>query len=285
MGGTHNWIFMKKIKFIDENLIGQNNLSRYINYETGWSRDCNDYDIAIYTDRLCFLDNIDSTKENYAWIIEPPIVNGDNYIKITKPEFFNKFKLVFSYNKWLDERIPNFQFVPHGGTWLREQDIDIYLKNKMCSMIFSDKQWNAGHRLRSVVYENLKNKSFIDFFGSGVNNPIEFKVDALKDYMFSITMENEGPQHLFSPDTDYFSEKLLDCFLTGTIPIYYGNKSIINYFDINGIILFEDSSSIDSIINNLSKELYLSKIQSIKNNFAIAHTYMHPEKIINIYAQ
>lgn len=276
---------MKKIKFVDENLLGQNNLSKYINFNTGWHKDIETYDAAIYTDKLCFLDNIDSKKENYAWIIEPPIVNGDNHIKITKPEFYEKFKLIFSYNRWIGEKIPNFQFVSHGGTWLREGDINIYPKNKICSMIFSDKQWNAGHRLRSVAYESLKNKPFIDFFGSGVNRPIEFKIDALEDYMFSIAMENEGPQHLFSPDTDYFSEKLIDCFLTGTIPIYYGNKSISNYFDINGIILFEDPSCIESIVNNLSEELYLSKIDAIKNNFALAHLHMHPEKMINLYVQ
>lgn len=276
---------MKKIKFVDENLVGQNNLSRYITYETGWSRNSDNYEAVIYTDRLCFSDDIDSTKENYAWIIEPPIINGDNHIKITKPEFFNKFKLVFSYNKWIGDKIPNFQFVAHGGTWLREEDIELHSKNKICSMIFSDKQWNAGHRLRSIAYESLKNKSFIDFFGSGINKPIEFKIDALKNYMFSIAMENEGPQHLFSPNTDYFSEKLLDCFLSGTIPVYYGNKSIANYFDINGIILFEDPSTIDSIVDNLSEELYLSKQQSIKNNFEIAHKYIHPEKTINVYVQ
>ena len=276
---------MKKIKFVDENLLGQNNLSKYINYETGWSRDSNDYDVAIYTDRLCFLNNIDSNKENYAWIIEPPIINGDNHIKITEPIFYNKFKLVFSHNKWIGERIPNFEFVPHAGTWLREDDISIYQKNKICSMIFSDKQWNAGHRLRSVVYDTLKNKSSVSFFGSGASNPIEFKIYGLKDYMFSIAMENEGPQHLFAKNTDYFSEKLLDCFLTGTIPIYYWNKSIADYFDINGIILFEDTSTIDSIIENLSDKLYLSRIKSIKNNFEIAKKYIHPERIINSYVQ
>lgn len=272
------------IKFIDDNLIGQNGLSRYIDPKSGWKRNVENYDIAIYTDQKCFSESVDSAKTNYGWIIEPPIINGDNHIKITKPEFYNKFHTIFSYNRWIEERIPNFKFIAHGGTWLREEDIAIYNKTKLCSMIYSDKQWNAGHRLRSSIASHISNKN-IDFFGSGVNKYIEYKIIGLKDYMFSITMENEGPQHLFSHNTDYFSEKLLDCFLTGTIPIYYGNKTISNYFDIDGIILFDDNKQISSIIESINLDLYMKKKNAIINNFKIAQEYIHPEITINKYVQ
>ena len=49
--------------------------------------------------------------------------------------------------------------------------------------------------------------------------------------MFSIVIEN-------SIESDYFTEKLLDCFLTGTIPIYVGTKTTSEYFDTDGIIYF-----------------------------------------------
>lgn len=272
-----------KIKFVDNNLIGQNGLSRYIDPKSGWQRDIKDYDIAIYTDQKCFSDDIDSSKNNYAWIIEPPIINGDNHIKITKPEHYSRFKKVFSYNRWIGDRIPNFQFVAHGGTWLRENDIGIYNKTKLCSMIFSDKQWNAGHRLRNSVYNIIKNKSSIDFYGSGVNRYTEYKISALREYMFSICMENEGPQHLFAINNDYFSEKLLDCLLTGTLPIYYGNKTIANYFDIDGIILFDSADQIEDIIDSISRETYEVKKEAVVNNFVLAKKYMHPEHSINEY--
>lgn len=272
-------------KFIDDNLLGQKGLSRYLDPQINWQRDIQEYDIAIYTDQKCFIENIDANKINYAWIIEPPIINGDNHINITKPENYSKFHTVFSCNRWIGEKIPNFKFVAHGGTWLREEDILLHDKNKICSMIFSDKQWNAGHRYRSLVWEKICPNEKVDFFGSGVKKYIEYKITALKDYMFSVCMENEGQHHLFAPNNDYFSEKLLDCILTGTIPIYYGNRNIENYFDIDGMILFDDHEKIIDIIENLDETLYERKKKAAVKNFEIAKKYIYPEHRINKYVQ
>ena len=273
------------IKFIDDNLVGQMGLSRYLDPKSGWLRDLIDYNIGIYTDQKCFNSEIDPDKENYAWIIEPPIINGDNHINITKPEHYLKFKKVFSYNRWIGDRIPNFEFVAHGGTWLREEDIGIHNKTLFCSMIFSDKSWNAGHLQRTRVYNLIRNNAYIDFYGSGVNKFIEYKITGLKNYMFSICMENEGPQHLFATNTDYFSEKILDCFLTGTIPIYYGNKSIENYFNMEGTLWFDDPDKINKIISQITPEYYQLKSHIILENFNIAKKYIHPELLINQYVQ
>jgi hypothetical protein len=86
-----------------------------------------------------------------------------------------------------------------------------------------------------------------------------------------------------SIESDYFTEKLLDCFLTGTIPIYWGTKNIENYFDTNGIIFINDENELSTIIDTLDVELYNSKINSIQSNFESAKKYIHPEKIIQTY--
>ena len=44
-----------KIKLIDENLIGQPGLSRYIDPKTNWEREPENYDVGIYVDRMCFV--------------------------------------------------------------------------------------------------------------------------------------------------------------------------------------------------------------------------------------
>ena len=81
-----------KIKLIDENLVGQPGLSRYIDPNITWCRDIEDYDSAIYIDRLCFISELDKSKKNYAWIIEPPIINGENYNNIVNnKENFKEF--------------------------------------------------------------------------------------------------------------------------------------------------------------------------------------------------
>ena len=73
-----------KIKLVDENLVGQPGLCPFIDPKTNWVRDIDEYDVAIYVDRMCFIQPINPEKTNYAWIIEPPIINGENYINIVK---------------------------------------------------------------------------------------------------------------------------------------------------------------------------------------------------------
>jgi hypothetical protein len=64
----------------------------------------------------------------------------------------------------------------------------------------------------------LKFKDKMDLYGRGYN-PVEYKLKCLKDYAFSLTIENTKKDY-------YFTEKLIDCFMTGTVPIYWGCPSI-----------------------------------------------------------
>jgi hypothetical protein len=49
-------------------------------------------------------------------------------------------------------------------------------------------------------------------------------------YQYSLVIENSSQTH-------YFTEKLIDCLITKTIPIYYGCPNIADYFDTTGWIL------------------------------------------------
>jgi hypothetical protein len=272
------------IKLVDENLVGQDGLSRYISPQSGWNRDMNDenYDVAIYTDTLCFNKPIDENKINFAWLIEPPVINGDNYNRIV--ENHSKFKKVFSYNLELKDKINNFEFLAHGGTWLRTEDIGLHEKTKNISFIYSDKQWNLGHRLRHNFANYLNQLGVnVDHYGSGSQNRIEFKGEALNNYRYSIVIEN-------SITDTYFTEKILDCFLSGVIPIYWGTRKVSEYFNEDGIIFmphsnewgFEMDHTIE-ILKSLNEETYQSKILHVIDNFNKAQTYIHPENIINEY--
>ena len=72
--------------------------------------------------------------------------------------------------------------------------------------------------------------------------------------MFSVAIENSN---------QYFSEKLLDCFLTGTIPIYYGTPSVDKWFNMDGMIMLEDGFDIEG----LTEDMYYSKMDAVKDNF------------------
>jgi hypothetical protein len=261
----------KIIKFIDENLIGQKGLSRYVDTNINWYRNIIEYDIAIYTDRMCYTQPINLDKINCAWIIEPPIINGENYINVVKNK--DKFKYIFSYIKNIGNQVDNYIYIPHGGTWIKNEDMLIYEKTKLVSSIFSWKTWNSYHKIRHRVYDRFKNTNLVDFYGSGCNKELDYKISGIKDYMFSIVIEN-------SIESDYFTEKLLDCFLTGTIPIYIGSRTTKDYFDENGIIFFDGDEDLPTILEKLTPELYLSKIESIKRNFELSKNFIHPENFI-----
>jgi hypothetical protein len=70
----------------------------------------------------------------------------------------------------------------------------------------------------------------------------------------------------------YFTEKILDCFATGTIPIYLGSKKITKHFDENGIIFLDDFD-----FSKLNSELYQSKINSIHKNYNECMKFVCPE--------
>lgn len=264
----------KTIKLIDGNFDGVSGISLNLPSPVEWSRTTTEYDIAIYTDSMAFSQEINPDKINCIWLLEPPVINGEHQERAVKDH--EKFNYIFSPIKNLGNRINNFVYIPVGGTWMREDDIYIHDKSKSISTIFSWKNWNHGHRLRHSIYNLFKDSEKIDFYGSGCDKPIDFKVDGLKDYRFSVVIEN-------SIESDYFTEKLLDCFLTGTIPIYWGTKNIEHYFDINGVIFINDENDLLRIIDTLNEDLYKSKIDSIKNNFESSKKYIHPEKIIQTF--
>ena len=73
--------------------------------------------------------------------------------------------------------------------------------------------------------------------------------------MFSVCIEND--------DSDtYFTEKILDAFATGTIPIYKGTRKITNHFNEDGIIFLDDIN-----IEDLTPEIYYSKQTAILDNY------------------
>ena len=57
----------------------------------------------------------------------------------------------------------------------------------------------------------------------------------------------------------YFTEKLLDCFATGTIPVYLGAPDIGDHFNKEGIIDLTDEFDV-------SEEIYYSKMDAMKDN-------------------
>lgn len=80
------------------------------------------------------------------------------------------------------------------------------------------------------------------------------------DSMFHIAIENASIRN-------YFSEKILDCFQSRTVPVYYGCTNIGEFFNIDGIIAANSVSEIITACNNLTPEKYNAMLPAIEDNF------------------
>jgi hypothetical protein len=86
------------------------------------------------------------------------------------------------------------------------------------------------------------------------------------DYQFSIAIEN-------SRQLNYFTEKLLDCLITKTIPIYWGCPNISNWFDTRGWIILETTSISEFKLKCSRLPEYSRFINVINENYERAKQY------------
>jgi hypothetical protein len=95
---------------------------------------------------------------------------------------------------------------------------------------------------------------------------VDSKNSVLDSYKFSIVMEN-------SSTINYFTEKIIDCFATKTIPIYWGCTNIGDYFDSRGIITFNNEYELSDIVMNLNPKIYDDRIEYVEKNLEVSRQY------------
>lgn len=201
-------------------------------------------------------------KRKFAWLLESRKIspNSVSFVKNNWEKVSNSYEILFTHNKEIYDLSENFIYLPPHGYWIESPKI--HPKTKLVSMLSSNK--NYSHRLEWV--NNLRN--VVDLYGRGFKD-IDKKEEALNNYMYSVTIENDKYE-------TYWSEKILDCFATGTIPIYYGSPDITNFFNEDGIIFLNE----DFDIKSLSKEDYQKRMPAIIDNFNKCLNYNIIEDII-----
>ena len=78
--------------------------------------------------------------------------------------------------------------------------------------------------------------------------------------MFHIAIENTSIK-------DYFSEKLLDCFQSKTVPIYYGCTNIGDYFNTDGMFIVNSVEQIIGVCNRLTEDTYKAMLPAVEDNY------------------
>lgn len=211
-------------------------------------------------------------KRKIAWILEPRSIHPHVYNWIERN---NKlFDFVLTFDAQLINRGENYLYYPHGRCWVNNYNNEV--KTKLCSIFASTKSYTFGHKLRHQIIDRYNHTHNIDCFGGYVKRKLTNKEDGLNEYYFSIAIENA-----ILPG--YWTEKLLDCFATKTIPIYYGDASSVNkYFNPDGIIYFNNIDELNDILNNATPEYYKQKEQAVLDNFNRFEQYRIPEDWIYI---
>lgn len=247
-------------------LIKQSSASvgRWGEYQFYLNDDQEDYDALVVFNIMS--NKIDKTvcfKKKTIFIATEPF-NVQQYHK----RFMDQFSVVLTSQKEIKHSNKLIQHT--GAPWFVNKSYDElkemkpFTKNKKISIITSNKLITEGHKKRFEFVMKIKDyfEDEIDLFGRGIND-FEDKWDVLAPYKYNICIENGSHK-------DYFTEKINDCFLAYTFPIYHGCTNLENYYnkdsfaqiDINN---FEDSlRGIERILND--EDHYARHLDSIEDS-------------------
>ena len=224
-------------------------------------------DTSFYIDWFMF-DGINDRPEfrKFGWLLESKSIRPKLFekVKANYELLFETYEAIFTHNAELIALDDRFRFTLTNGYWIH--NIGIHPKTKLLSAISSGKNMCEGHRWRNRMIELHRDR--FDLYGNKYQH-IQHKETGLNDYMFSVAIENGSY-------ASYFTEKILDCFATGTIPIYKGAPDIGNFFNVDGILFIDADFSFDM----LTPDLYYEKMDAIKDNFSRVSAYKTAEDYI-----
>lgn len=193
--------------------------------------------------------------------------------------FLKQFPLVITSRK--DIIHPSIIEAPYICGWFLQKNHDFLfnlafdksVKSKIISTVTSDKTALPGHKMRFAFINQMIGhfKDRLDLYGDGFN-PVDDKFDALFNYKYSISIEN-------SSLNGYFTEKITDCFLTYTMPVYYGCNNIFDYFPKESIIMIDIKNykvSIDIIEEAIRSDLFSKNMEAIIEARNIYFKKYHP---------
>lgn len=201
-----------------------------------------------------------------AWLIESPEVYSEATAFVTANP--NLFDLVITSDAQLARSLPRAVTVPLAGCWVPPEDQRLAEKTRDVSMVASGKGFTSGHRMRHHVIPHLQG---VDLYGRGLHGvpnlgEVRNKADALLPYRYSIAVENTWTD-------DFFSEKIIDCFRTGTIPIWWGTSAVLKHFNPDGILTFKTLEELQAALRTATPEHYAESLDAVRDNYERARAW------------
>ena len=201
---------------------------------------------------------------NVLVLCEPPAILD---IGPQVRENSEKFDLILTWREDLLD-LPNAQKFIFGCCWI-EWDTFNPNKKKDCSFNTSNKGWAPGHKLRQQIWEGLEGAEELNGFSiikhkSPPRTPNKnFLFETSK---YHIVVENEQRDN-------WITEKLIDCLASKTIPIYWGASNIGEYFNTDGMIIFNTIEELKDILDNLDEKFYDDRVDIIEENYLKSKEY------------
>ncbi|MEM5539843.1 MULTISPECIES: glycosyltransferase family 10 domain-containing protein [unclassified Olleya] len=150
--------------------------------------------------------------------------------------------------------------------WHLDKDYNYFKKLKPESLkkedkivwVTSNQRASIQHNKRMDFLESISDLSFIELYGRGIKE-VDSKWDVMRNAKYAIAYENfKNPFN--------WTEKISDCFLSYTVPLYFGCDRIEDYFPKEAIIQIDPK---DKHIKQFLKEIvhsnnYNQKIEALK---------------------
>jgi hypothetical protein len=230
-----------------------------------------------------FFNSLKYDRDNFDNLIlingcEPLVFTNLTQIIINNQKFFNK---IYSSDEIVLKNCSNSELFCYGSCWVltdvNNEKIDLengYFNNFKIedkkfklSFIRSGKRQLNGHIFRHSI-DNIINKKYeFDFLFP--KNRIDTKIELFTNSMFHLVIEN-------CQQKNYFTEKLIDCFMSFTIPIYWGCPNIDDFFDKNGIIVVNNQTELKNVLETLKEEDFTKRIHAMKKNYEICMNKKYP---------
>ena len=218
-----------------------------------------DKPISIFNDYTPTIEELSINPYNILIIQEPNQLFGLHDWTIENSHYFS---CILTWGQNILDKCENALLLPFGTTYLHSNNIYKTLANQEkkfeLSFICGKKQLIEGHFFRHKIYNKQQEI---------VSIPLKwyYTYDGPKDIFFETSMFHLAIEN--SKNKNYFTEKIVDTFITKTIPIYWGCPNIEDYFDKRGFFTFETEDEVINLINNLTEKDYEERKEYIVFNY------------------
>lgn len=243
----------------------------------------NEHEIIIYENLLPNEKVIKKPKTKYVLNIatEPEEVRQPNKWIIDRQ---HEFDFILTNDNEILSKCKNSIFYIMGGCWVHDFDFNNNKKDLSISFLITNKQGLQGYNLRNELWKRqneIKVKKQFYYSSRSKFNSVDYNLEfgntdrknkLFQNISHSIVIENVIREN-------WFTEKLIDCFFTKTIPLYIGCINIEKFFNSKGMIVCKNVDDIINTCNNLTIEEYNNKLEYIEENYnrsLIYHQNINP---------